>query len=253
MKSQIFRRPAFTLMLALFVVASLPAFAQMGVEPSTGEDVAIAFFKTAGTNPDFDKWAREGKAFKTVAPAKANDFLFDEKQRLMKLWRKYDNDDPIIDISANVYIDLKSTLNEDGEQLYWMYITFGNDSAIYFPFEYLEYKIAVIPQMIETLTIQQIQKEQFSLMYEEFKGKLSGEGNLSLQLKPIKAYIHQPYKIDGMDQWALLTDVATMSIKSHHTSAPFWTYSAQWYTSPVTEQLNDLYKLPSAQGNTSAP
>ena len=243
-----FRRCLCLLAITFVVALSSSAFAQIGSEPSTEEDVAIAFFKTAGTNPDFDKWAREGKAYKTVAPARAADFLFDEKQRLMRVWRKYDTVDPIIDISSNVLIELKTTADEDGNQFYWMYLSFGKDSAVYFPFEYLEYKIAVIPQLIETMTIQQIQKEQFILMQEEFEGKASGEGKLSMQLKPVKAYIHQPYKIDGMDQWALLSDVATMSIKSHRTLAPYWNYSADWYMSPVTEELRDLYKPPDTDG-----
>lgn len=246
MNSRTVRRLVFSLTIALFFAASTPATANMGAEPSTDEDVAIAFFKTADTNPDFDKWAREGKAFKTIAPARAADFLFDEKQRLMRLWQKYDKVDPLIDISANVLLELKTTHDKGGNQLYWMYITFGKDDAVYFPYTYLDYKIAVIPQMIETMMIQPIQKEQYDNMYTEFENKFSGEGNLSLQLKPIKAYIHQPYEIDGQDQWALLTDIATMSIKSHRTQAPFWIYSAQWYTSPMTGELRDLYKQPSA-------
>lgn len=238
----------FVLTLALFCAVAAPSFAQIGIEPSTNEDVAIAFFKTADTNPDFEKWARDGKGYKTIAPSQAADYLYDEKQRLMRLWKKYDGDNAMIDINTNVDIDLKTTADEDGNQFYWMYINFGKDSSVYFPFTYLEYKIAVIPQMIETMTIQKLQKEQFLLMQQEFDGKVRGQGSLSLQLKPVKAYIHQPYNIDGQDQWALLTDVATMSIKSHRTNAPYWNYSAQWYMSPVREELNDLYKPPASDG-----
>lgn len=248
MNSRLIRRLIFSLTLALSFTAATPVIAHMGAEPSTDEDVAIAFFKTADTNPDFDRWAREGKSFKTVAPTRTDEFLFDEKQRLMRLWQKYDKVDPLIDISADVFIELKTTHDKDGNQLYWMYITFGTQDAVYFPYTYLDYKIAVIPQMIEAMMIQQIQKEQFDNMYAEFESKLNGEGSLSLQLKPIKAYIHQPYKIDGEDQWALLSDIATMSIKSHRTQAPYWIYSAQWYTSPMTGELRDLYKPPSSEG-----
>ena len=242
------RHFVFCLMFTLFLVSSNASQAQTGVEPSSGEDVAIAFFKTAGTNPDFDKWAKGGQAFKKIAPARASDFLFDEKQRLMRLWQKYDSVDPIIDVTSNVLIELKTTADEEGNQFYWMYLSFGNDDVVYFPYEYQEYKIAVIPQMIETLMIQQIQKEQYDLMLAEFQNKTSGEAKLSLQLKPVKAYIHQPYKIDGQEQWALLTDIATMSIKSHQSLTPFWNYGADWYMSPVTEELRDLYQASGTNG-----
>ena len=127
-----------------------------------------------------------------------------------------------------------------------MYISFGRDDAVYFPYEYQEYKIAVIPQMIETLMIQPLQKQQYQMILQDMENKRTGDATIFLQLKPVKAYVHQPYKIDNQDQWALLTDIATMSVKSWKTGSPLWNYSADWYTSPVTQELKDLYQAPSA-------
>jgi hypothetical protein len=238
-------RLIFFSIFLLFLATGQNASAQMRVEASSAEDVAIAFFKTANTNPDFELWAKSTQEFKTIAPARVNDYMFRETQRLMRLWQKYDTQEPIIDIKANVLLEVKATADKDGNQFYWMYISFGKDDAVYFPYKFQEYKIAVIPQMIETMMIQPLQKEQYEMIVQEFEGKATGNGTMYMQLKPVKAYIHQPYKIDNEDQWALLSDVATMSIKSVKTNTPYWTYSADWYTSPVTEELQDLYQTPS--------
>ena len=221
------------------------ANAQMRVEPSTAEDVAIAFFKTANTNPDFYLWAKGTQEYKTIAPSRANEYVFRETQRLMQVWQKYDKQEPIIDIKANVLLEIKATTDKDGNEFYWMYISLEQDDAVYFPYKFQEYKIAVIPQMIETLMIQPLQKEQYQMILGEFENKAVGNGKMYMQLKPVKAYIHQPYKIDNEDQWVLLSDIATISIKSVKTNAPYWTYSADWYTSPVTEELRDLFQTPS--------
>jgi hypothetical protein len=234
----------FSVALMLLACVGNPASAQMRGEPSNAEDIAIAFFKTAGTNPDFDKWAKGGKDYMTTAPARVPDFLYKEKQRLIQLWQKYDGTDPIIDIKADILVTLKTTADEDKNLFYWMYISFGKDDAVYFPYTYQDYKIAVIPQLIETLMIQQLQKEQYEMMLHEFGEKQEGSAVMYLQLKPVKAYIHQPYKIDGEEQWALLSDIATLSVKSYKTGSPFWNYSADWYMSPVTEELRDLYQAP---------
>lgn len=221
------------------------AHAQMRTKPSSGEDVAIAFFKTAGTNPDFERWAKGTKEYKTVAPARAKEYLHRERQRLMGAWQKYDRQEPILDIKVNVLLEVKTTIDKDGNEFYWIYISFGKDDAVYFPYEFQDYKIAVVPQMIETLMIQPLQKEQYTMILEEFENKAVGTGAMFMQLKPVKAYIHQPYKIDNEDQWVLLADIATMSIKSATSGKPYWAYSASWYTSPVTEELRDLFQTPS--------
>ncbi|HEU4838756.1 MAG TPA: hypothetical protein VFS88_05020 [Micavibrio sp.] len=239
-------RILFVSLLFLLLHAPTNAAAQMKVEPSDKEDVAIAFFKTAGINPDFEKWAKGSQEFKTIASARVPEFLYDEKQRLLREWKKYDAQDPIIDVKATIHLEIKTMQDQEGEESYWMYISFGRDDAVYFPYEYQEYKIAVIPQMIETLMIQPLQKEQYQMILQDMEGKRTGDAVIFLQLKPVKAYVHQPYKIDNQDQWALLTDIATMSVKSWKTGSPLWNYSADWYTSPVTQELKDLYQAPSA-------
>ncbi len=231
------------LFLALLFPAAVKAQTDDG--SAIGEDVAIAFFKAAGENPDFDLWAKNTRDYKRAAPARANEILDKEKQRLMVKWREYKSAEDVLDIRGNVSVELKSTLAKDGTQHYWMYLSFEAGDITYFPFEFQDYKFAVIPQQIETLMIQEIREEQLNLIRNDFGGAMSGSAYLYLQLKPVKAYMQQPYTIDNTEQWALLCDIATLSLVSMKKSGALWNYGADWYVSPATETLRELYATPS--------
>ncbi len=243
---------ALLLLAVLFALIPQRSFAQTRVDDgiSTAEDVAIAFFHAAGSNPDFEKWAKAAPEFKRKSATRAPEFLYEEEQRLMKLWRDYDPARDLITIKASVDVELKAVQNKDGNEDYWMYITFKEGQATYFPFVYRIYKFAIIPQMIENLMMQQITKEQYDMMRADFiANSMMQRANLYVQLKPVKAYVNQPYTIDNVEQWALLADVVALTMRSQKTDAIFWNYGAKWYVSPVTKELRDLYKAPSSDGS----
>ncbi len=217
--------------LLLAIACLLPdaaAMAQVAPQTATSEDIAIAFFKTANTNPDFDLWATANPRYRITAPARAKYFIEDEKKRLMEKWRDYDAKTDFVEIYAPVSVELKKTVDNSGDEKYWMYMSFGKDNVTYFPYKFLEYQFAVIPHAIETMMIQPLQKDQFTMMVDDFKGAMHGPAKLYLQLKPSKAYINQPYMIDGEEQWAMLTDIAGLLLKSRRSGMTLWHYSADW-------------------------
>ncbi len=233
--------------LALFILTGQllisPALAQIKSQTSTGEDIAIAFFKTAGTNPDFDLWAAGGAKYKNAPPASGGKTLGEEKQRLMRLWQDYDTDHDTLDVKSPVLVELKKTMDSKGDEQYWMYMEFAQGKATYFPYVYQEYKFAVIPQMIEKMSIQQLTRQQYELVQKSL-GNKGGTGDLFLQLKPVKAYIQQPYNIDNVEQWMFLCDIASLTLRTPKEGTLLWNYGADWYVAPETEELMDLYKKP---------
>lgn len=249
-------RPIFSLffLCALTLLGAPQILHAQQSEAASGEDVAIAFFKTGDTNPDFDLWAKQSKDYKVAAPAIASEALFNEKQRLILKWRDYDPEESVLNVVGRVNVELKSVMTKSGEEQYWMYMMFPDGEVTYFPYKFLDYRIAVIPQQIESLMIQSLQKEQYDLIRANFGGGPGGLAFLSLQLKPAKAYMQQPYVIDGKEQWALLCDIATMSLHSHKTKQAMWNFGADWYVSPVSEELRDLYqKQDESGGSQSGP
>lgn len=236
--------------LLLSLIISTPAHAQRNKNVSSAEDVAIAFFKAGGTNPDFEGWAKASRDYKTASATRAGEALSDEKQRLFKKWRAFNPDESLLTVSSDINLELKAVVTKEGEESFWMYMIFPHGDVTYFPYKFLEYDFAIIPQQIETMMIQPLQKQQYELFIQTFGGERKRSATLSLQLKPVRAYMQQPYLIDNKDQWILLCDIATMSLSVDKSGHPIWTYGSDWYVSPVTQELRELYSKP---GESSGP
>ncbi len=237
------RRAFFPILLAMALLYAPLAHAVVDDRVSTAEEIAIAFFKTGDSTPDFEILAKAGKDYKRMPPVRAGDYLEKEKQRLTTLWRDFNPEEDVIGISGDVHVELKQVVDKkDGKEKYWMYIILPETELTHFGYKYQDYRFAIVPQKIDDLMIQPLQKEQFENMTKEFG--MGGPAKLFLTLKPVKAHTDQPYKIDGVERWALICDIATMSVGTKKGMETFWNYGADWYVSPVTEDLQDLYKAP---------
>ena len=240
MISSFFPRTAFVCILLCALYA--PAHAQSNKATATAEDVAIAFFKTAETNPDFDLWAGGSSKYKSAAPARGKLIFQEEKQRLMRAWNEYDPQYDTLDIRTTVTLELKTVMDEKNNEHYMMMFDFDRDDAIYFPYSYQDYRIAVIPQLIEKMLVQTLDKNQYEIIRQRIGN--GGKAALLFQLKPVKAYIQQPYIIDNTEQWMFLCDIATLVLRTPRDGVNLWNYGADWFVSPETEKLRDLYKSP---------
>lgn len=237
-------RAFIAIFLLSFVAMTAAAHAQRDKGISSSEDVAIAFFKAGATNPDFEAWAKASRDYKTAAPTRAGEVLSNEKQRLFKKWRAFNPDETLLTVAGDVNVELKAVVNKEGEESYWMYMIFPQGEVTYFPYRFLDYRFAIIPQQIESLMIQPLQKEQYHNFVRLFGGQKASTTVLSLQLKAVRSYMQQPYMVDDREQWILLCDIATMSLAASKSGKPIWNYGSDWYVSPVTQGLRDLYQQP---------
>lgn len=245
-------KPLFSLILILLITAgSHPANAQMSV--SSDEDVAFVFFKTAGSPPDFDKWAKETKEYKVAAPAFAATVAGKEKQRLMRRWQDIENRTPSLETKMDVPVTLHHEMLAEGEERFWMSIKLPENDIFYFPYSFYDYNFAVMPEGLEKLKLQPLQKAQFDLMFSAFGNQPQGTAALYVLMYPVKAYMDQPYDIHGKEQWALITKVAALSLKVAQTQASLWDYTAPWYLSPKEKEVRSLYEDENTQAAGESP
>ncbi len=226
----------------LMVIADT-AHARLKDGRSTSEDVAIAFFKTGGGTPDFTAWAQHHPDFNITPRMGIPALLASEEQRLIGVWNAYDPRAPIT-IRTEGMVELMTGPDKEGKDSYTMKITLPGGDAAYFPYEYAGNKFAVIPQKLEQIHLQTMPKEQFDLIYRNLGGKLQGNVRIFVELIPFQAYIDRPYPLDGIDQWVLVSDIASLAILPKRGENPLWSYSAPWYVAPKTQQLRDLYHSP---------
>lgn len=245
-------KPLFSLLFILMLtVGSNAAHAQLDV--SSAEDVAFVFFKTAGSPPDFDKWAKETKEYKVAAPAFAANVANKEKQRLMRRWQDIEQRAPSLETRMDVPVVLHHEISQEGAEHFWMSIKLPENDIFYFPYSFHEYSFAVMPEGLEKVKLQPLQKAQYELMLSAFDNQLQGNAALYVLMYPVKAYMDQPYEIHGKEQWALITRVAALSLKATRTQASLWDYSAPWYLSPKEREVRGLYEEENSQAADTGP
>lgn len=201
----------------------------------------MAFFKAGDTNPDFEKMAEASPQYRLVPRARQAAFLAEEKSRLMEKWRIYNPTEELLSVRIPVFTEIAHIQDAKGEEIYTLTLTLEQGDNVFFPYEFMDYKIAVLPQKIDELLHYEIQKPQYDLIKASLDDKKRGIHQMWLRLKPVKSYMNQPYDIGGIEQWILLANVAGLSLESK-TGQNLWNYSAPWYISPIKNDLMDIYE-----------
>lgn len=240
MNSRRHTNPLFLLMVFFSLTVLTPSAQAVEIPASTPEEVAIAFFKTDGITPNFEFWARNSDTFKRTAPTRVAKYVEGEKRRLSDIWHNYNPEEDFIVVKTRVDLNISARTPKDQPQEYWLNIQFIEGDPSYFPIIYQNYKFALIPQKMETLLRQSLKREQFDVLHQSL-GATQGYADLYVQLKPVRAHTNQPFIVDGEERWMLLCDVIGMEIKREKSEDAIWNYSADWYVSPVREELQDLY------------
>lgn len=229
----------FSLFLCLsFVLFSAPAQAQLRI--STGEDVAIAFFKTGGEQPNYDTLVRGLKDYARTPLARQNAFFEKETLRLRNAYQNYDPATDLLTIRTRVEVTLHHEIIDEDTEKHSMTLFFGKDDALFFPYQLGDYNIAILPQKMDARFDRDIAPSQYALIKSSFNEQTSGTAFIYIQLKPFKSYMDEPVKMGGLDQWVLVADVTNLTLTDSKGSS-MWNYSANWYVSPQTESLRELY------------
>lgn len=227
----------FLVFLSACLAASHDASAQYRV--SSDEDVAIAFFKTANAPPNFEKLATASKAYRMTPVARQNDFAAKEKIRLQNAYNNFDVRNNLLTLQTRVDVELHHEMVDEKTEKFTMTLSFGKDDALFFPYKFGDYNIAIVPRKMDSSFEQNLTRQQYALIQESLGGK-DGYAKLFIQIKPQKSYIDEPVKMGGLDQWAMVADVAGLVMMDKN-GTRLWTYGADWYISPVTEELRDMY------------
>lgn len=245
--SQILRPVYQAVLCAVFALMPVsPSLAQSSGEAATSRDVFMAFFKAGDTNPDFDKMAAAHPEYRMVPRARQPSFLREERSRLVSEWQKLKSSEELLLVRVPVFSEIAHVQTADGREVYTLTLTLEQGDHVYFPYEYMDYKIAVLPQKIDELLYHEIQKSQYDLILSSLEGKRRGMSHIWFRLKPVKSYTNQPYDIGGTEQWVLLANIAGLSLVTQK-GENLWHYSAPWYVSPVKNDLLDIYEEKKAE------
>lgn len=228
----------FCLSLLLSGFVSL-AYAQNLLKFATSEDVAIAFYKSGGTVPNFERWIKETEPYNLTPWAGRAEMMQQEKSRLNLAYRNFDKDKDYLNIRTYVLLDPKEHIDEKGQKTYSMKMIFSEaPEALYFPYEWLGERIVIMPHKIDKLMHTSLTEAQYDFIMRALPS--SAKNTMIVQLKATEGDLSRPYQIDGLPQWVLKAEVVSLEVWSKQGSL-LWEHTASWYVSPRTKKLNNLY------------
>ncbi|MEM8833586.1 MAG: hypothetical protein AAGB32_03490 [Pseudomonadota bacterium] len=92
------------LFAGLLFLLPLSAQAQIGKKASSEEDIAIAFYKTGGIQPDLKSWVEESEIYRTTPLARRDEMMQRELQRLASKYSTFDPKDDVIVVQTKAKI-----------------------------------------------------------------------------------------------------------------------------------------------------
>lgn len=226
--------------LACFVNAATAQEIKKRLKFSTTEDVAIAFYKTGGSMPNFERWIKERDPYKHTSAGRRPEVMAQEKARLK---RAYNNFDPRVDqIIIRTIVDTKVNASQDEEEniKYNIDLQFSKaPEALYFPYDFIGERIVIMPNKLDLLMKSEIDQQQYIFLEDALRNAV--QHTMIVRLVAKEADLSKPYKIDGLQQWVMKAEVVSLEVWNEAGSL-LWEYTAPWYMSPDTMRLNNLYK-----------
>ncbi len=225
----------------VFLNANLAA-AQLKLKPSTPEDIAVAFYKVGATIPDFDLWIKKYGPYNTAPWAMRGKIYKDEKIRLVEKYQSFTPKNNLIRIRTKFEIGFENFIETtpQGDVTHHILKTGFLDTADkqYFPYEFIGQNISVIPINIKEYASAIVSEKEYQLIHS----KLNGVGKIKayIELQAINADHEKPKLVDGIDQWALFSNIISIILIDDNSNI-VWEKNAPWYVSPTTESLNELY------------
>lgn len=210
---------------------------------SSTQDVVIAFYKTSGEMPAFKRWIRSDPEYKYTPIARQKDYRLRARQRLLTQYNAFNPQRDLLTVKGDMLAHVVKRLDPDNpdNMTYHLDLKFHAGQGVsYFPYTFLGEHFALIPQDMDTRLHQRISKDEYDYLFNVFKKK-GKRVIMIMQLRPLKADTAAPYHVDGRDQWAFLTDVATFSLWRIN-GGQLYAYAAPWHQTDLQRDLLGLHK-----------
>lgn len=216
-------------------VPATQAHAQLSTyEPSPAYEFAFAYHKLVGSTPAFETIAKNRQAYKDAGEREEPKVLKQITQRLRSRFQEMEARQELLTLRTKLQMKVKRQQQKDKDVLK---LRLPENRPLYFPMQPGKRKIAVIMQDFKRF--REIPIEPMEANYIESRATSEEDIIMYLQLQPVDADGTKPIRLDGVQQWPLLTRIARMGLYNREKET-IWEYKAQWFT---TEQGDDVRKL----------
>ncbi len=229
----------FFILCALILVLPITAQAQKSQRAATSEQVALAFYRMGNAVPNWENWIKSTAPYNLTPWAHREKIFKQEQLRLQNAYAKFNPERHFLIVHTKVMMQPNKKIDEDGKESYHLPIKFKSaPEAEFFPYDFLTDRIIIVPYKLKGIMNDEIEKNEYDFL---IKNNASGkEFTMVAQLRADEANIEKPLVINKVNNWALYTDIVSMSIWNND-GILLWEHSAPWYVSKTKRDINQLY------------
>lgn len=189
---------------------------------SSAEDIAFHFHRKAGVKPDTIAFIESTPAYQKADAALKQKMIRNNATMLdMSFLNFVPSANPII---VRTKVGVKAIFgNKNGLDVRFAGQDLNPKSPIYFPYAWGKQNFAVLANGIENFAFLPMKLETASNASRKINK--DGTATFIFELSPISADAQKPFKLDGIDQWLLMTSIKRAHLVNEYLEV-LWSYEA---------------------------
>ncbi len=229
-------RTVACLILSAFLLVFAAAALAGTEETSENEKVVFAFFKLNKHVPAYEEWIKNSHVYKSAPPDEATRIELFEKEMLRLKWN-YGTYEPAVDF---IKIRTQVRVLLAGNTIAFIFPGAARGEVPYFPFPYAKEWIALVVNDLDPLLELELTPAEKVIAEKIIPGNTVVDGELVLEIRPVKAENEAPLRLSDIDHWMLIGETGNFQLSSGGTILA--TYTAPWYLESL-ERKNSLEGL----------
>lgn len=230
---------AILIVMALNLLHSAPLFAKISLSDVKAEEIAIAYYKTGGVIPNFERWIKDRAPYNLTPWAMREKIYDQELERLQTAYVNFKPNVNFITVQTKCIIEVSEDVDKDNKPVYYFNSRFVEaPEALYFPYDFLDDRIAVMPYYLQDIMHMPISKEEYDRI-----GPIARKHKIAkavIRMRPFEADFSKPYKMDGLEQWVFKTKISNFEMWDSDKQL-IWEYKNQNYISENEKEIKKLF------------
>ncbi len=230
-----FKRSGLIFFLILALMLPKIVFAETSnllAEPTKPKDIAFTFYRLAGLKPDFAPLIQSTSAYQNADEATKAKMLTEDKAKMDQEFNSLNPKARAIVVRSAV--QLKMNLGAPAG----MTLNFPEHTGpIYFAYQWAGENFAVIPNKIDSFVTIPLKMAEASAVSARLDS--GGNATMVLELLPLSTDSNRPMRLDGLDQWLMMTNIVSISFYNQYLQT-IWSWDAPGYKRPEQKPLLDL-------------
>ncbi len=232
--NKIFICNAILLLLLVTLSSQIRAEAYFSTKIYPEEKAVFAFFRTAKSAPDFQKWIVNGERYKATPKNLRRTFLLKEKLRLDHGFGLYDVNSDLLELRLGVLVKYISATKKSAPRITFKILNVSSNDTPTFDYPYGNDYISLIIEKLLLFSDMPLTEKQNSAVIKKIPYEndiFDADLNISVRVK--KANINDPIRIGKINQWIMLGEIAYLkcTVDKHYNGEEYtlWDYVAPWY------------------------